>query len=91
MSDLDMVKIICSRDIQSNREMFMIKVKYKRKSSNFMMRRDPVLYLKEGYIHIKRKRASILTGIIGFEDYSDLLIFIFILFYIFSNYYTFFI
>lgn len=68
----------------------MIKVKYKRKSSNFTMQRDPVLYLKEGYIHIERKRASILTGIIiGFEDYSDLLIFIFILFCIFSNYYTF--
>ena len=72
----------------SNGERLMIKLKYKRKNSNFIIQYDSVLHLKEGSLRIEGKYASMLTVIITrFEDNSDLLIFFFIL-YIFSNFYS---
>lgn len=64
--------------------MLMIKVKYKRINSNFIMQHNPVLHLKEGFIHIERNYANMIIP--GFKDYSHLFIFFFIFFYIYSNF-----
>lgn len=63
----------------------MIKSKYKRKNSNFIIHRDPVLHLKEGSVHTKNMPMCVYCDYYSdyyrVEDYSDLFILFFILFY----------